>query len=74
MSLIFKRVFLALLLSSFFAFAACKSETDERNDEDEPVKIVGDSISPTGSDGLGREIDTVQRIERHLDSVNNIPQ
>lgn len=61
-------------LSVLLAFAACKSETDKNNTDGEPVKIVGDSLSPTGSDGLGREIDTVQRIERQLDSVNNLPQ
>lgn len=61
-------------ITIFFTFAGCKSEADERNTEGEPVKIVGDSLSPTGSDGLGREIDTVQRIERQLDSVNNLPQ
>lgn len=63
-----------VLLTLLFAFAACKGENNEGNTDGEPVKIIGDSLSPTGSDGLGREVDTVQRIERHLDSINNLPQ
>lgn len=73
MKKIVKQGIFTVMLSGLLAFAACKSEND-KNTDGGPVKIVGDSLSPTGSDGLGREIDTVQRIERHLDSINNLPQ
>ena len=73
METLIKKGTFAVMISLLFAFAACKGENSESNTE-EPVKIVGDSLSPTGSDGMGREIDTVQSIERQLDSVNNLPQ
>jgi len=52
-------------MAAVFTLASCKGDdAEERNDND--VEIIGDSIAPTGSDGLGREIDTVEQIERSL--------
>ena len=51
------------MFAIILGFAGCKGENTEQ-DADSDVEIMGDSINPTGSDGLGREIDTVEQIER----------
>lgn len=51
------------------AFTSCKGESGH-DKEGEGQEIIADSISPTGSDGLGREVDTVQQIKTQNDSVN----
>ena len=53
----------AVVLAAIFSLAACKGENPEQ-EADTDTEVVGDSINPTGSDGLGREIDTVEQIER----------
>jgi len=50
-------------MAAVFSLASCKGENTEQQ-ADSDTEIVGDSINPTGSDGLGREIDTVEQIER----------
>lgn len=56
------------------SLASCKGEnTGQQADSDTEV-VVGDSINPTGSDGLGREIDTVEQIERsQQDTITPVP-
>lgn len=51
------------IFATVLGFTGCKGDNSERENDGE-VEIVGDSINPTGSDGLGREIDTVEQIER----------
>jgi hypothetical protein len=51
------------IFATVLGFTGCKGESTEQENDGE-VEIVGDSINPTGSDGLGREIDTVEQIER----------
>jgi hypothetical protein len=54
---------LALLVST----AACKGETQEEKENQTTTTETGlDSVSNVGSDGLGREIDTVSEIERDV--------
>ena len=63
------------MVLSLLALAACKKESNEGNiNEDEPVETVGDTLSATETGGVGREVDSVDHIEAHLDSINNLPQ
>lgn len=57
------KVIVIAIFAIVLGFTGCKGENTEQ-DNDGEVEIVGDSINPTGSDGLGREIDTVEQIER----------
>ena len=59
---IFRLVGIAIF-ATVLGFTGCKGDNSEQENDGE-VEIVGDSINPTGSDGLGREIDTVEQIER----------
>ncbi|WP_297334334.1 hypothetical protein [Flavobacterium sp.] len=54
-------------LTLLFSITACKDNKQNDMDGDETVTETGlDSISDVGSDGLGREIDTVSEIERDV--------
>jgi hypothetical protein len=63
------------IVMSLLALASCKKESNEDNTiEGEPVETVGDTLSATETGGTGREVDSVDHIEAHLDSINNLPQ
>lgn len=54
-------------LTLLFSITGCKDNKQNDMEGDETVTETGlDSVSNVGSDGLGREIDTVSEIERDV--------
>lgn len=54
-------------LTLLFNITGCKDNKQNDMEGDESVTETGlDSVSNVGSDGLGREIDTVSEIERDV--------
>jgi len=59
---ILKNLFLSTALIACLALSSCKDNKEAGTNGD--TEVVTDSLTPVGSDGLGREVDTVNQISR----------
>lgn len=59
-------------MAAFLTFVSCKDNAEAENpDANEPITVKVDTLNPVGSDGMGREVDTVNSIARDANNPVN---